>query len=166
MKRVSPHESQTDDEAFGGSSVNTPLEEMETDLDALMARVREAANGGTGEDSSAALLTADATGGDSDLVQLIAAQGEWNDRTTKSLASVVDCLQGLQDEWAHMESRLRSEIARVSTLVEEIRTAAAPAVARASGPTSSDGSAAPGLVKRRRVRTRAAKTIKRRGRKP
>jgi hypothetical protein len=142
--------------------VNTPLEEMDTDLDALMARVREAANGGTGEDSSAALFTTDASGSDSDLGQLIAAQGEWNDRTTKSLASVVDCLQGLQDEWAHMESRLRSEIARVATLVEEMRTAAA----RASGPTPSNGSNPLGLVRRRRARTRAAKTLKRRGRKP
>jgi hypothetical protein len=145
--------------------VNTPLEEMDTDLDALMARVREAANGGTGEDSSAALLTADATGGDSDLVQLIAAQGEWNDRTTKSLASIVDCLRGLQDEWVHMESRLRSEIARVSALVEEIRTAAASSAAGTSGSTPSDGPDTPGLLKRRRVRTRAAKMIKRRGRK-
>src|SRR6266545_4167604 len=104
MKRASPRESQRDEEACGGASVNTPLEDMDTDLDALMARVREAANGGTGEDASAALLAADATGGDPDLAQLIAAQGEWNDRTTKSLASIVDCLQGLQDEWTHLES--------------------------------------------------------------
>jgi hypothetical protein len=141
------------------------MEDTDTDLDALMVRVRRAASGVTGDDSSAALLTPDASG-DADLVQLVAAQGEWNDRTTKSLASIVDCLQGLQDEWVQTESRLRSEIARMSTLLGEIRTPTAPAAASASGPTPSERSEMRGLVSRRRVRARAPKTIKRRGRKP
>jgi hypothetical protein len=146
--------------------VNTPLEEIDTDLDALMARVREAANGGAGEPSSVAHLTTDETCGEPDLVQLVAAQGEWNDRTTKSLASIVDCLQGLQDEWAHVESRLRSELARVSTLVEEMRTVAAFAAAKASGPTASVRSETRRLASRKPAPARAAKTLKRRGRKP
>ena len=145
--------------------MNTPFEEIDTDLDALMARVREAANGGIGESPSAALFTADAGGGDSDLVQLITAQADWNDRTTQSLASIVDCLQGLQDEWVRMESRLRSEIARVSTLVEEIRTAVAPAAPSANGTTRSERPETRRPVNPRPVRTRSRKTIKRRGRK-
>jgi len=161
--------------------VNTAFEEIGTDLEALMARVREAASGGAGEQTSLAQITRDAAGDHHpDLVQVIAAQGEWNDCTTKSLASIVDCLRGLRDEWAHVESRLRAEIARVSALVEDMRTTAAPAAARArglavppeEGQLRADKSTPSGRPRMRRAangrpgRTRARQTIKRGRRKP
>jgi hypothetical protein len=76
------------------------------DLDALMARVREAAGVGesaaspAGEKSEAAAC---------DLGRVLAAQAAWNERTTRSLALIVECLQNLQDAWQQLDRSVRAE---------------------------------------------------------
>jgi len=81
--------------------------DVSADIDALMARVRAAAAQGAGDSSTLKAIAADNGGRDLDVLQLIALQGEWNERTAKALATIVDCLQGLQEQWVSIEARLR-----------------------------------------------------------
>jgi hypothetical protein len=84
------------------------------DLDALMAKVRAAANAG---DTVAGILAGDthqASDGERlDLMQVIAAQVEWNNHTTKTLAAVADCLRHIQSELGIVQSRLTATAAVV-----------------------------------------------------
>jgi hypothetical protein len=77
------------------------------DLDALMVKVRAAANAG---DTIAGSLATDvpqaANDERLDLMQVIAAQVEWNTHTTKTLAAVADCLRHIQSELGAEQDRL------------------------------------------------------------
>lgn len=102
------------------------------DLDALMIRVREAAmNGGTSGSTASAPIAGDQTGRDVDLMRVIEAQGEWNEHTRKSLAAMVESLRTLRDDWTDAQARLRHDVDQLSALVDELRTSAEAAAARA-----------------------------------
>lgn len=101
------------------------------DLDELMTRVRELALGtGTGSGAGTAAQAGEASGGDSDLLKVIAAQGEWNEHTRKALGEVVQCLQVLRDDWIEAQKGLGDEIARLSALVRQLRPATERPLAR------------------------------------
>ena len=103
------------------------------DLDALMVRVREAAMAGGPSDSAARTGTAgDAPGADADLLRVLDAQAEWNERTRQSLAALVDCLRTLRDDWADAHARLREDVGKLSVLVDELRTRRPAAVTRSN----------------------------------
>jgi hypothetical protein len=98
----------------------------EFDLDRLMARVRKAAT--VGEAGAQLLGSQSEEAADANvpgLMEVIAAQAEWNRRTTESLAAVVECLRNLQDGWRDIESRLRREAAHVSALAPRMQRATA-----------------------------------------
>ena len=119
------------------------------DLDDLMTRVRELALGtGSGRVAAAAEQTAgEAAVGDSELLRIIDAQGQWNEHTRNALGEVVQCLQALRDDWIDAQKGLRDEIARLSALIRKARPATAGASARrtSSAPAArSRRQAAPG----------------------
>jgi hypothetical protein len=90
----------------------------DAELDALMARVREAALGGGSRGSTVPSQPHDATGPGLDLLRVIDAQAEWNEHASKSLAAVVASLRTLRDDWAEAHSRIGREIERLSAIVE------------------------------------------------
>src|SRR5580765_8562884 len=101
------------------------------DLDALMIRVREAALGAAGGGTASALTqAAGATRGDSDLIRVIDAQGEWNEHTRKLLAELAECLRTLRDDWAAAQKGLRDEMNKLSALVRQLQTKPDRAAAR------------------------------------
>jgi hypothetical protein len=79
------------------------------DLDALMTRVREAA-GSVGEVPAVTDGPAEASrGAAAELGQVLTAQAAWNERMSRSLALIAECLQGLQEAWQDLESRVSSD---------------------------------------------------------
>ena len=84
----------------------------DAELDALMARVREAA--GVKGDAAPAANAPDGRGVPSDLDQVLAAQAAWNDDIAKSLSAIVECLQTLQDAWQELDAYVRTTDARAS----------------------------------------------------
>ena len=86
----------------------------DVDLDALMSRVREAA-GSVGAVPAVTGGPAEASrGAAAELGQLLTAQAAWNERMSRSLAVIAECLQGLQDAWQDLESRVSSDDRRRS----------------------------------------------------
>jgi hypothetical protein len=127
----------------------------EFDLDALMARVGEAAvTGDTSEIAAPAQTAAALPGRDVTLVRVIEAQGEWNERTSKSLVGLVECLRTLRDDWAQAQTRLRQEVGELSAIVEEMRTTTKAAVARVQGPAATPKRRRGASASRRGSRTR------------
>jgi hypothetical protein len=125
------------------------------DLDALMARVGEAAlTGGTSEITAPPQTAADLTGRDLALVRVVEAQGEWNEHTSKSLAALVECLRTLRDDWTEAETRLRQEVGQLSAIVEEMRASTKAAVARARRPAAKPKRRRGASASRRGTRTR------------
>ena len=107
------------------------------DLDALMLRVRDAAAPGTASGGSAEPPVAgDANTPESDVIRVLEAQGDWNEHAGQSLATLVDCIRTLRDDWTDVQARLRREIGELSALVEQLRSAVAAPVARPSAPAS------------------------------
>ena len=90
------------------------------DLDALMARVREAAMGTGASGSAAAPAPCDAAGHDSISIRVIDAQGEWNEHTRKALVGAGGvppdaagrlgrgCRQGLRQEMGQLSALVRA----------------------------------------------------------
>ena len=125
------------------------------DLDALMARVGEAAaTGGTSETTAPAQNAPALPSRDVALVRVIEAQGEWNEHTSKSLAGLVECLRTLRDDWTQAQTRLRQEVGQLSAIVEEMRTTTKAAVARAQGPAAKSKRRRRAGASRRDTRTR------------
>lgn len=94
---------------------------VDPDLDVLMARVREAAGI---VDIAAPVAPAPgepAVAADEELAQVLAAQAAWNERITKSLALVVECLRTLQDGWQELDARVRGERDGLSTRAKNPR---------------------------------------------
>jgi len=105
------------------------------DLDGLMLRVREAAM--TGVASGATVqpqALGEGTARELDLVRVLEAQGDWNEQVRQSLAALVDCIRTLRDDSAEVQAGLRREIGQLSALVEQLRSATSPPVARSSSP--------------------------------
>ena len=120
-----------------GRTVDTVAKPVsdDVDLDALMLRVRDAAmtgaaSGGTVQPQAAG----DGTARELDLVRVLEAQGDWNEQARQSLAALVDCIRTLRDDWADVQAGLRREIGQLSALVEQLRSATSPPVARPSSP--------------------------------
>ena len=103
------------------------------ELEALMARVREAAGiNQTARKPPPAEQGAPADGSAAptpDLGDLLAAQVAWNERTTKSLALIVECLLGMQEAWQQLDAYVRAERARTRASARPKR--GRPRVARA-----------------------------------
>lgn len=98
------------------------------DLDALMARVREAAlSGGFASGAPRPQAAGDANGADVDLVRVLDAQGEWNDQARQSLTALVECLRTLRDDWTEAHARLEEDLRQLSAAVEELRSGTATA---------------------------------------
>lgn len=97
------------------------------DLDALMVRVREAALCGGPGGAPQRQSPDEANGADVDLVRVLDAQGEWNDRARQSLTALVECLRTLRDDWAEAHARLQEELRHVSAALEELRSGTAAA---------------------------------------
>jgi hypothetical protein len=128
------------------NSLPTDLSD-DVDLDALMIRVREAAMAnGTSGGATRPQTAGDANGADIDLVRVIDAQGEWNERTRQSLAALVDCLRTLRDDWTDAHARLREDIAHLSALVDELRTRTDTAVTRAANQLADTSTRARGAI--------------------
>jgi len=111
-----------------GSTVDTVAKPVsdDVDLDALMLRVREAdMTGAAGGGTVQAPAAGEGAARELDLIRVLEAQGDWNDQARQSLAALADCLRTLRDDWADERAGLRSEIGRLSTLVEQLRSAAA-----------------------------------------
>ena len=107
----------------------------DVDLDALMLRVREAAmTGAAGGATVQPQAAGDGTARELDLVRVLEAQGDWNEQARQSLAALVDCIRTLRDDWADAQAGLRREIGQLSALVEQLRSATSPPVARSSSP--------------------------------
>jgi hypothetical protein len=67
------------------------------DLDALMMRVREAARLETAASPAVGQAGEQITVDSLDVGAVLTAQAAWNERTTKSLAVIAECLQNLHD---------------------------------------------------------------------
>ena len=104
------------------------------DLDALMLRVRDAAMSGASGGTVQPRAAGDGTAHELDLVRVLEAQGDWNEHVRQSLAALADCIRTLRDDWADAPAGLRREIGQLSTLVEQLRSATSPPVARSSSP--------------------------------
>jgi len=97
----------------------------DSDLDALMMRVREAAMTGSAAivaPPEPAAPTADPTGSDFDLMRLVEAQAEWNEHTRKAIAAVVSSLRTLRDDWADAHARMCHELEQLAALVDQLRS--------------------------------------------
>jgi hypothetical protein len=102
------------------------------DLDALMARIREAASSaGTGTPPRQN-GSSDAKHAESDLVRVLDAQGEWNEHTRQSLAALVECLRTLRDDWTDAHTRLQDEVRRLSAKVARLQSGRKAAARRVS----------------------------------
>jgi len=104
------------------------------DLDALMLRVRDAAMTGTSGATVQPQAAGDRSAHELDLVRVLETQGDWNEHVRQSLAALVDCIRTLRDDWADTQAGLRREIGQLSALVEQLRSATSPPVARSSTP--------------------------------
>ena len=103
----------------------------DSELDALMVRVREAAMAGSSAVTPApSASTTDPAGSDFDLVRVIEAQGEWNEHTRSSIAAVVNSLRTLRDDWADAHARVCEEIERLAGLVEQLQAVNQPRARR------------------------------------
>ena len=105
----------------------------DVDLDALMLRVRDAAmtgaaSGGTVQPQAAG----DGTARELDLIRVLEAQGDWNEHARQSMTALVDGIRALRDDWTDVQAGLRREIGQLSALVEQLRSATSPPVARPS----------------------------------
>jgi hypothetical protein len=132
------------------------------DLDALMVRVREAARaGGPSGGATRPQTGGDANGADSDLVQVLDAQAEWNEQTRQALAALVAGLRTLRDDWTDAHARLRDELSQLSALVAELRSGTSAAAPRAKQPAGKSKRAR-GASKARTPATRRASNGRRR----
>jgi hypothetical protein len=78
------------------------------ELDQLMARVRQAAaRADLTAQSPVQEVAPTLEGSVHALVQVVAAQTDWNSRTTQSLATVAECLRDLQDAVIELRARER-----------------------------------------------------------
>jgi len=112
-----------------GRTVDTVAKPVsdDVDLDALMLRVREAAmTGAAGGVTIQPPAAGDGTARELDLIRVLEAQGDWNDQARQSLAALADCIRTLRDDWADERAGLRREIAQLSALVEQLRSAVTP----------------------------------------
>ena len=115
-------------------TVSKPVSD-DVDLDALMLRVREAATaGGAGGATVQLPVAGDGTARELDLIRVLEAQGDWNEQVKQSLAALSDCIRTLRDDWADERAGLRLEIGQLAALVEQLRSATSPPVARPSSP--------------------------------
>ena len=92
--------------------------QSDLDLDALMRRVREAA--GLEEEAPPPVPTEfrdhdQESASPPGFNQVVAAQSAWNERTTKLLAAIVDCIQSLHDSTTELDSRMSAAAARALT---------------------------------------------------
>jgi hypothetical protein len=107
----------------------------DVDLDALMVRVRDAvmtgaASGGTVQPQAAG----EGTARELDLIRVLEAQGDWNEQARQSLAALADGIRTLRDDWDETLAGLRRDIGQLSVLVEHLRSATSPPVARRGSP--------------------------------
>jgi hypothetical protein len=96
----------------------------DVDLDALMLRVRDAARAGTGGEGALPKASGDDVARRLELIRVLEAQGEWNERARQSLVALADGVRALRDDWADAEAELRREMTRLSALVAQLRPVA------------------------------------------
>jgi hypothetical protein len=80
----------------------------DNDLDLLLMRVREVAGVEGGLNPAAGPGGEQVTAQPVDVGAVLAAQAAWNERTTKALAVIVECLQNLHDATRHSQTHTRT----------------------------------------------------------